>query len=551
MYLMITKKVVNGKLYRSGKIVESFRKQGNKFSHKIIRNLGPIKSEQELEKFKEFVEEIKKGNELIKISEISLNNSKIYGVFYAVSSLFEKYDVDNILKKYVNIGRYKFDNYNIIKALIINRIENPMSKNKAFAYIQKDYPVEINCRLENLYSAIDTIYNNKESIEIELFNLLKNTLSLDLEKVHYDLTSSYFEGKKCEIAFYGYSRDHRGDRKQIVIGLVMVDNIPVYHKVFEGNTVDKSTLTNVVNHLKEKFNLKKPTIIADRGLLTQDNIELLEDEEQNYILGFSKVGNKITEELLIKDVPIINEEKQSVILAKKEIVKRNEKEYVRNYILCLDHNTKTEQLETLENVKKYIFEELTSLQKQYKKSFERNKGSKIKYESLVIKVNKIISRNKRLFDINWSEKDKVNGFDFSLNNDWYKRERKAAGKFILITNTDESPDKILKSYKDLNDVESSFNCIKNQLEIRPINHYKTNRVEAHVFICILALLMEKIMERLLKNMTAQKAIEELKRITIAELQLTNKKKRIVSKLNTEQNNILNKLGINAINEKFV
>jgi len=544
---MITKKIVNGKLYRSGKIVESFRKNNNKFSHKIIRNLGPIRSEQELEKFKEFVEEIKKGNELIKISEISLNNSKIYGIFYVVSSLFEKYNVDNILKKYVNIGRSKFDSYNIIKALIINRIENPMSKNKAFAYIKKDYPFEIDCQLENLYSSIDTLYSSKESIEIDLFNQLKKSLNLNLEKVHYDLTSSYFEGKKCEIAFYGYSRDHRGDRKQIVIGLVIVDNIPVYHKVFEGNTVDKSTLISVAKHLKEKFNLKKPTIIADRGLFTQDNVEFLEDEKQNYILGFSKIGNKITEELLTKDVPIINKDKQSVILAKQEIIERNEQKYIRNYILCLDYNTKEEQLETLENVKKYISNELTNLQKQYKKSFEKNKGSKLKYENLIVKVNKIISRNKRLFNINWSQKDKVNGFDFALNNDWYKREQKAAGKFILITNTDESPDKILKSYKDLNDVESSFNCIKNQLEIRPINHYKTNRVQAHVFICVLALLIEKIIERLIKDMTAQKVIDELKRITIAELQLTNQKKIIISKLNIEQNNIINKLGISNIN----
>jgi len=99
----------------------------------------------------------------------------------------------------------------------------------------------------------------------------------------------------------------------------------------------------------------------------------------------------------------------------------------------------------------------------------------------------------------------------------------------------------------LNDVESSFNCIKNQLEIRPINHYKTNRVQAHVFICVLALLIEKIIERLIKDMTAQKVIDELKRITIAELQLTNQKKIIISKLNIEQNNIINKLGISNIN----
>ena len=140
---------------------------------------------------------------------------------------------------------------------------------------------------------------------------------------------------------------------------------------------------------------------------------------------------------------------------------------------------------------------------------------------------------------------KPEGFEFKLNNSWYKREKKAAGKFVIITNNKSTNAiDILNSYKELNTVESSFNCVKNQLDIRPINHYKELRVKAHIFICILSLLIEKIMERLLKDMTAQSAIDELKRIKICDINTNNLMKRILTDISLKQKEILKKLNIN-------
>ena len=125
----------------------------------------------------------------------------------------------------------------------------------------------------------------------------------------------------------------------------------------------------------------------------------------------------------------------------------------------------------------------------------------MKYESLVVQTKKIISRNKSLYNMNWQTENKnIQGFEFELNTAWYKREKKAAGKFVIVTNARDKPLEIFKTYKELNTVESCFDCIKNILDWRPINHYKEYRVRAHVFICVLALLVEKIMEKLLKNM---------------------------------------------------
>ena len=369
MYLLITtKKEKSGKIYRSAKIAEAYKTPEGKSRQRIIQNLGPVKSQKDEIKFHELIKKMRKGKNFIDINSMKFISSKSYGIYYTVSQIFKKYDLDNILKSKLQNGKHQFDVYAIIKALIINRLENPLSKNKAFEYIQKDYFKKIDCIKDNLYTAMDLLENKKEEIELEIFQNLKNKLKLNLENVHYDITSSYFEGHKCEIATYGYSRDHRNDREQIVIGLVLVDDIPIYHEVFEGNTSDKTTVLNIVKILTKKFGLKKPTIIGDRGMFTKDNIEKLELDKENYILGFSKSGNKITEEIIIKEISIPENKTQNAILGKEEIIELSKDNIqTRRYILCVDENTQKEQLKTLEEVKDYISKNLIDLKKKFEK----------------------------------------------------------------------------------------------------------------------------------------------------------------------------------------
>jgi transposase len=542
---MITKKKVGEKIYKSAKVVEGYRKPNNKVGHRIIKNLGPVKSEADEKRFRKLVEDMKSGVQLISVKNISLKSSKNYGIYCLVKSIFKDFKFKDIILDFFKNSN--INSYPILESLIVNRLENPFSKNKAFEYIQKDYPEKIDCKKDHLYLTMDLLFEHKEKIELEFFKLLKQKLNLNIKDVHYDLTSSYFEGEKCEIALYGYSRDHRKDRKQIVIGLILVDNIPIYHEVFKGNTSDKTTIPGVIDILKNKFNIEKCTIIGDRGMLSEKNIIELETKSQDYILGFTRKNNDISDELMNLEVPLNIKQNQGAILGKEELVEYKKDGHIckfnRKYILCMDKNTKEEQLETLEAVKKFISEELQALKEKYQKS-QKQKCNKIKYENLVTYVKKITSRNKKLYNITWEEKNnQIIGFDYKLNNDWYKKEINCAGKFIIITNSDQLPSEILKKYKSLNTVESSFNSVKNQLEIRPINHYKTNRVEAHVFICILALLVEKIIEKKIKEYSPRVVLDELNRIKIAEVNLDNFTKNLISEINSKQKEFIEKLNI--------
>jgi hypothetical protein len=132
--------------------------------------------------------------------------------------------------------------------------------------------------LDQCYRAIDSLCDQKEATEAHLYQELCNLANLDLRLVCYDLTSSYFEtvavGRKSfpSLAF-GYSRDKRSDRPQIVIGLLVTgDGIPVAHHVFAGNTSDVSTLSGVMEDLKERFGVGRIALVADRGLISEDNL---------------------------------------------------------------------------------------------------------------------------------------------------------------------------------------------------------------------------------------------------------------------------------------
>ena len=529
MYLMICKKTVNGKLYRSAKIAETYRKPNNKYGHKIIKNLGPVKSDEDLIKFKKITEQLKKGNTFVNLDEIKIKSSKNYGIYHTTGELLNKYELDTILKKHLNSGKHVFDVFQIIKALIVNRLEDPCSKLSAYDWMKNEYPEEINPELQNIYSSLDKLIRHKEDIEIELFETLKDKLNLNTKKVHYDLTSSYFEGHNCKIAMYGYSRDHRPDRQQIVIGLVMVDGIPIYHEVFEGNTADKSTLEGIAEKLKNKFNLKSPTIIADRGLITQENLQMLESNGQKYILGFSKRNNNLTKELIVQDIKSNKNQSAKIIKTKDN----------RKYVLCLDNNTRNERLEILENMKEKINEKLNELKTKFEKSQASDKKNKITNESLILQVDKILGKNRRLFDLDYLDKT----FSFDVNKVAWDYEQKSAGKFLLVTNTDLKADEVMKSYKELINVEQGFDCLKNKLLLRPVYHYKTSRVEAHVFICVLALLIEKIIERF-SSQSGRKVITELKRIRICEIKAENVRKRKITDLTPKAKSILDELKIN-------
>ena len=180
-------------------------------------------------------------------------------------------------------------------AMVANRLQDPSSKRRcvtdwlgADAALPegRDAP-----SLDRLYRALDAVADAKAEIEAHCFTELCNLANLDLRLVCYDLTSTYFEGEeKTSDRFpskaFGYSRDHRGDRPQIVIGLLVTsDGIPIAHHVFSGNTADRSSLPQVMADLQARFGVGRIALVADRGLISEENLALVQANGFDHVLA--------------------------------------------------------------------------------------------------------------------------------------------------------------------------------------------------------------------------------------------------------------------------
>jgi transposase len=145
-----------------------------------------------------------------------------------------------------------------------------------------DVPREV----EYFYRSMDYLLKAKDEIESRLFDRLQNLFSINVRLTFYDITSTYFHTDSCPLSFNGLSRDHRPDKKQIVIGVVTsYEGYPLKHYVFEGNTKDETTVAEVVRRLKKDYHIEETTFVGDRGMISRLNLERIEAEEFDYIMG--------------------------------------------------------------------------------------------------------------------------------------------------------------------------------------------------------------------------------------------------------------------------
>uniref|UniRef100_A0A7C4YFJ4 IS1634 family transposase n=1 Tax=Caldisericum exile TaxID=693075 RepID=A0A7C4YFJ4_9BACT len=217
--------------------------------------------------------------------------------------------------------------------MVLARLTDPKSKLATFNEWRDRYyfggveALSNTLDLHDYYRAMDTLSDTLESVEESLFYERRNLFS-NIELVFFDTTSTYFEGDKEEIASFGHSKDHRGDRKQVVISLVVDEHrIPITHKVWVGNTVDRKAFSETVKELKDRFGIGKAILVADRGCVSRDIIESIEENNLEYIVGMRMNLIEVKEALLQEG----EYSKVSDNLYVKEVEVDN-----RRYIVCFN-----------------------------------------------------------------------------------------------------------------------------------------------------------------------------------------------------------------------
>lgn len=384
--------------------------------------------------------------------------------------------------------------------MVLNRLCDPRSKLACMNWKEGVYePLWNNVKLHDLYLTLDWLMKNKSKLEIEMFNNIRDLFNQGIDLMLFDTTSvSYWgEGEECpELLKFGYSKDKRNDLKQLIVALLMTGKgIPVGHEVYPGNQVDVKTFPQVISKVKDKFNLERIIWVCDRGMISEANIQLLEEIKHEYIIGVK--------------MRIFNAAQKQVLLNRpfKDFKKIHNNLYVcevktddKRYIVCYN----PEQAEQDE------------INRTYFKRIVQDKVLHLTDKSWIMK-----NGYKKYIKL---KEDIIEG----VNNKKLEEERIYDGKWVLVTNTKLEYPEIARYYKSLWQIEHAFRDMKSSLDVKPMYHWTEKRIRGHVFICFLALVLELGFKNKLGGKASySKVMDDLKKLQASAI--TVKGKRVIKR----------------------
>jgi transposase len=468
---------------RSGSIsVQIISKSTGKY--KVVKTIGCAHSEQELKKL------IYLGNqELDRLSNqqkifVSKQDTIIENVFSELSNASIRTVGPELVfgKIYDHIEFNKLEE-DLFRHLVIARLAFPLSKLKTIEYLYRYQGVHLN--IDTVYRFLDKLNNKlKEEVEQITFNHTLKVLKGNVSVVFYDMTTLYFEASdEDDLRKTGFSKDGKAQNPQIFLGLLVgLGGYAIGYDIFEGDTYEGHTLIPFLEKIGKKFNLSKPIIVADAGLLSNDNIEALQEQGYEYIIG----GRLKNEPQKIK----------SLILSKQisdgKIVQIKKQEDTR---LVITYSTK----------------------RATKDRFNRKRG--LKRLEKQIKAGKLTKSN--INNRGYNKYLKMKGeVTIEIDYDKFNNDNEWDGLKGFVTNSKLSNKQIVENYNNLWHIEKAFRMSKTDLRIRPIYHRIRNRIEAHICISFAAYSIYKELERVLYSEGSTLSLKKAAELTHNMYQIT-------------------------------
>lgn len=473
--------------YQYLQIVEN-RKEKGKVKQRVIATIGRMDQLQAKGRIETLIRSLSRFSEKTMLILSGKSDISADAVTIGPSIIFERLWKETGIKKAIQRllidRRFEFDVERAIFLTVLHRLMVSGSDRLCERW-RRDYRINgmEQLDLHHLYRAMTFLGEpiddqkaampftprcNKDLIEESIFFDQRNMFS-GLDLVFFDTTSIYFEGQGGKtIGKRGFSKDHRPDLNQMVVGAIIDDKgTPVCCEMWPGNTTDVKTLIPVIDRVRKRFGINRFCVVADRGMISADTIEELETRNISYILGTRmRRVKEIKSDVLSRGgrysevYPEGLTSKDPSSLKVKEVL-HNEK----RYIVCM--NTRQARKDAAD--REAIIASLKEQLKKGPKSLVGNKGYR-KY----LKVDKNSAH---------------------VDTDKVKYESRFDGKWVLTTNTDLPTEKIALKYKELWQVERVFRDVKTMLHTRPVYHQKDENIRGHVFCSFLALVLRKELER--------------------------------------------------------
>lgn len=398
--------------------------------------------------------------------------------------IFNNIGCNNLFNNVKSIRKQEDKNF-LFKSLVISRLLYPGSKLELINYLS--YFKNIDITSDKIYRFLDTLYQDeiKSRIETCVFEHTKKVMNGEIIVTFYDVTTLYFESEsEDDLRRVGFSKEGKIARPQIQLGLfTTLEGYPLSFEVYEGNKYEGHTLIDVLKKFQDRFQLdKKPIVVADRGMLNNDNIAYLENNNYKYILAYKikNISNDLKEE--IKNLTFIDDNVTHNIEFKK-------------VISFADENDKKQTIHVNQRlVLSY------STQRAKKDKYNRNKAiqrleNKIKSSKTITKKDLKLSYYAKYIDLD----DNNSKITFNINNQKIIEDEKLDGIKGFVTNDFTlTANEIIEHYNNQYEVERAFRISKTDLKIRPIYHRLETRIKAHILISFVSYAIYKEFERKLK-----------------------------------------------------
>ena len=570
MYLRYTTRKKDGKVHRTWRLVRSVR-VGGRVIQQTVAHLGELDRAGRLharalarsligapEQADLFNDGTDDRAVAVHLKGVRVEHGRQFGNVYLALALWRACQLDEFCRAHIPSGKEAVPWEKIAAVLVVARLCEPSSE----LHIAEDWYrrtacpdlLQLNESLVNkdrLYRALDELLPHKAALEAHLSKRHGALFAVENEVLLYDVTSTYFEGKAQgnPQAQRGYSRDHRGDCKQVCIALVVTfDGFPLGYEVFPGNTHDSTTVRQIVETMEARHGAVGKVWCMDRGMVSGENIAWLKATGRRYILGTPKSELRKWEAALTEKTHWreIREGIEVKLLAAPE----GDQEV---FILCRSRDRIEKEKAMHEKFSRRIEAALEKLKTRIARSKKR-----LHKDTLNRQIGRILERNQRAaarFAIALNDTDTPAGcaLTVGVNEAFDQWAQRSEGTYLLRSNvTDWDDEKLWKAYIQLTQAESAFRIQKDELSIRPIWHQREDRVQAHILVCFLAFVLWKTLEcwqsRAGLGNSPRTLLEELTRIQAHDVilptqELGEVRLRCITQPDPAQAALLDRLGI--------
>lgn len=551
MYIKVTKSGPR----RYVQLVEAYRADSGQSRQRVIANLGRVESFENGEA-SALIDGLQRvaGRKSSSASDeaVDFQPTRAVGGTWLLHSIWQELGFGDSFRRALRSKR-RFDAEALLRVMVFNRLCDPESKLGVLRWLEEVIVPGVDAAgitHQQLLRTMDTLCDNRDALDKVLAGQLRPLIDQELSIVFYDLTTIRAEGESSvsdDVRQFGRSKEGTIAR-QFMLGVVQTaEGLPIHHEVYEGNVAEAATLLPTVELIVQRFRVRRVVLVADRGLLSLDNLEALSGIETpsgplEYIVAVPARRYADFDDLLadFHAEQCIGAEREvhgETVWQDRRLVVAHRPDVAAKQTVARD-----EKIAELQTEARAVFEKLDE-----QDAGKRRRGRKLSDGGATARFYRAVSEARlgHILKVDLT----ADTFNYVLDQRALDRARLLDGKLLLVTNVpDQDAEAIVDRYRSLADIERGFRVLKSDIEIAPVYHRLADRIRAHAMICFIALVMHRVLRMRLKaagnDCSPTRALEIARRIQFHEVTLRGQGRTCgLSSMSSEQRDLFDAIGV--------